>query len=168
MKKAIGLLVLTMVAAACGSGGSAERVAGKETAVPEVEAKAPVSLPAEANADLAALYERAKNDVTRLGIAIEAYRMDIGHFPQVRTIRELATLPGFVPDFIKAVPLEDPWGNDFLYEYSDFGFSVGCGGSDGVFAGFQQAGEIDLEPGVDVIFKNNNLSLNPQEKVNWN
>jgi hypothetical protein len=164
----IALLLVLLAAAACGSGAKPAAKSEEPAAAPETAAEAPAERQAAADEGLIAMYERAKKDVTRLGIAIEAYRLDVGQFPAAQTVRELAALPGFAPDYIREVPLADPWGNEYLYEYTPFGFSVGCGGSDGVFGGFEQAGEIDLEPGVDIIYKNSGLSLNPQEKVNWN
>lgn len=166
MRRVILLALAITMLAACGAGGKGTGEAGREGAPgPAVVESAPPQAAPEAPIDgLNDMYARAEKDMNRLGGAIEAYWQSEGHFPAVETMRGLAALPGFAPDYIKAVPCDDPWGNEYLYEYSPFGFKIGCGGSDGVFDGFDQAGEVDVAPGVDIVYANMGFALHPQVK----
>jgi hypothetical protein len=160
MKKTLVLLTFLLILCGCGSGGKTTEVAKNETI------KTPAAAPAKAADDVNSMYARAKRDVNDLGLAIYAYRVDEGIFPDVQSLKEFDAIPGFAPTYIKKVPATDPWGNEYYYEHSENQFKIGCGGSDGVFAGFGQAGGIpDLKPGMDIIWITDNFYLNPQESL---
>jgi hypothetical protein len=158
-KKMLLMAALTALLISCGSSPKAAKEAEK-TAAP-----APVPAPAKATDELDLLYVRARKEMNDLGLAIYAYRTDEGSFPAVRSLTELNAIPGFTPTYIREVPAADPWGNEYIYEYSEFNFKIGCGGSDGEFAGFEQPGGTpDLRPGIDIVWINDNFKLNPQEQ----
>jgi type II secretory pathway pseudopilin PulG len=99
-------------------------------------------------------------DLKTIGVAIESYMVDNGYAPQVESIEELKKL--LEPFYIKKLPLVDGWGFDFHYthgtgEQQDT-YSIGSGGKDGLFEGFDQTGFYDvMGPGDlvrDIIFSN--------------
>lgn len=81
-------------------------------------------------------------DMKSMATAVESYMVDNGYAPQASTMAELQKL--LEPFYIKRLPLVDGWGFEFHYthgtgEQQDT-YSIGSGGRDGVFEGFDQAG----------------------------
>jgi hypothetical protein len=108
-------------------------------------------------------YVVAMNEVKTIGFAIESYVTDWSKPPVHASIREMAADTKFVPFYIKQMPVTDPWGNEYHYKYSAEGeygtYWVGCGGSDGIFNGFDQIGHPELQPNIDIIFSNGEFKL---------
>ncbi len=101
------------------------------------------------------MYRAAMSDMKTIGIALDSYAEDWGEFPDVNSMTELKKINGdiFVPHYIKYLPL-DPWGNEYLIKSKNDNYWLGCGGSDGVFSGFDQEGLYELAPGKDIVFHN--------------
>ena len=77
-----------------------------------------------------------------LGMAIESYIIDNDKAPEAKTFAELN--PILTPFYIKVLPLKDAWGNDFHYYHGPGNkkdeYTIGSGGEDGVFNGWEQRG----------------------------
>jgi len=105
----------------------------------------------------------AMSDIKLIGSAIESFTTDWSKPPAVKSLKDLAFDPKFVPFYIKKLPYLDPWGNEYFYKYSmngDYGtYWVGCAGSDGVFNGFDQIGQPALQPGIDIVYSNGLFKL---------
>ncbi|MCK5055364.1 MAG: type II secretion system protein GspG [Candidatus Aminicenantes bacterium] len=109
-------------------------------------------------------------DMKTIGTAVESYKIDNGYAPQAESLVELKKL--LEPFYIRRLPLVDGWGFDFHYthgtgEQQDT-YSVGSGGKDGLFEGFDQAGFYEMTgPGDfvrDIIFSNSMFVYGPRIK----
>lgn len=80
-------------------------------------------------------------DLKTISRAIENYMRDKHHAPRVNSIKELERV--LEPVYIKTLPLNDAWGNEFFYKVDKDNprrYWIASGGSDGKFAGFDQTG----------------------------
>jgi hypothetical protein len=77
-------------------------------------------------------YKTAVSDIEKIGTAIEAYLTDHSLVPRVVAIRTLKDY--LVPHHIQSMPIKDPWGNLYIYDYRYMEkdeYSLICSGSDG-------------------------------------
>ena len=149
MRRILPMLMFLILLSGCNSKGKGPVKANGET---EKETKQKAE-PVAKESDLAKQYAKAVNELSNIGIAIEAYFYDQQKFPEVKSLKELAADPNFVPSFIGELPYLDPWGNEYLYLRPAEGtYRIGSAGSDGVFNGFEQAGNYELQPGKDIIY----------------
>lgn len=81
-------------------------------------------------------------NMVKISHAINAYIEENGHAPGGKTLEDIR--PQLEPFYIKKLPLKDGWGFDYVYVCGMGGkedaFCIGCGGKDGVFAGWEQVG----------------------------
>ena len=64
-----------------------------------------------------AKYDTAKPKMSNIETAIDAYRLNTGTLPE--TLEDLLTDPGiggWTGPYVKASALEDPWGNEYIYD----------------------------------------------------
>lgn len=109
-------------------------------------------------------------DLKSIGIAIESYIIDKGKAPPGKSLEEI--LNELQPFYIRKLPMKDSWGNDFLYEAGvgdkNTTYSIGSGGKDGIFLGWNQNGfYLILKPddfNQDIIFKNGVFTFGPKIK----
>jgi hypothetical protein len=109
-------------------------------------------------------------DMKSFAMAVETYMLDNGFAPQVGTMAELKKL--LEPFYIKKLPLKDGWGFEYHYthgvaEQQDT-YSIGSGGKDGVFEGFDQTGFYDVigeqDFAQDIIISNGDFVYGPRIK----
>ena len=73
--------------------------------------------------------KRTMADLRTIGAAIQSYVVDNDLYPTAANVVGLAsTLHG---DYIERMPLEDAWGNGFVYLGAATGYTVGSPGKDG-------------------------------------
>lgn len=108
-------------------------------------------------------------DMKSIAMAVESYMVDNdGIAPQVSTMEELQKL--LEPFYIKKLPLFDGWGFEFHYTHGineeQGSYSIGSGGKDGVFEGFDQTGFYPVtreqEFDRDIILSNMNFVYGPR------
>ncbi|MCP5047604.1 MAG: hypothetical protein GY940_10555 [bacterium] len=109
-------------------------------------------------------------DMKSIAMAIESYIVDNYKAPEGKNLEELKKV--LMPFYIKTLPTHDAWGHEFHYAYGSDGkkdsYSVGTGGKDGVFEGWEQEGTYwvrtmkDFEN--DIIISNGNFTLGPKVK----
>ncbi len=99
-----------------------------------------------------------------LGRAIEAFKSDYAYAPKVKELAQLKNYADFVPKYIKALPLEDGWGNYLYYKAEGSNYWIGSAGSDGNFLGFAQKGFYTDFEGNDVIYSNGGFICAPSLK----
>jgi hypothetical protein len=99
-----------------------------------------------------------------LGRAIEVFKTDYTYAPKVTELDQLKTYADFVPKYIKALPLEDGWGNYLYYKAEGANYWIGSAGSDGNFRGFAQKGFYTDFEGNDVIYSNGGFICAPNLK----
>ncbi len=73
-------------------------------------------------------------DMRSLGIAMEAYRIDNGVFPDAATLEE--AIAAIEPVYIRKAPVHDAWGTRFRYipEPEGAGYTIVSAGADLEFA----------------------------------
>jgi hypothetical protein len=69
-----------------------------------------------------------------LGTAMESYAIDNDKYPrQVQGLLDVGTVEGSLePTYIRRLPMEDPWGNDFLIWSDETDYMIISMGSDGL------------------------------------
>lgn len=106
-------------------------------------------------------------DMKALGTAVESYMTDWGFVPQVDSAEKL-NAPWFTPFYIKTVPVKDAFGYTFLYQAKQDLYSIGSGGRDGKFNGFEQSGVYIVTSidgfSNDIIFSNGMFTYGPKMK----
>jgi len=108
-------------------------------------------------------YVIAMKELQTLGMAVESYVTDNDQSPEAGTIKELQAK--ISPFHIRVMPLNDPWGNPYLYKKTGpDGYAVACSGYDGSFEGFHQEGSYSADQltGQDIIYDDGGFSLSPQ------
>lgn len=120
-------------------------------------------------------YQKTMEDLLFFKDALIDYLIDHENAPNVKSMAELVQVDvgnglSFTVFYLEQipedqVPLQDAWGNDFLYKYKGKRFQIASAGSDGKFEGFDQTGaytdtEENLE-GKDIIISNNGFLLLP-------
>ena len=120
-------------------------------------------------------YQKTMEDLTFFKDALLDYLIDHKNSPKVKTMAELVQKDvgnglSFTVFYLEQipedqVPLQDAWGNDFLYKYKGKRFWIASAGSDGKFEGFDQTGVYadtgeNLE-GRDIIISNYGFLLLP-------
>lgn len=109
-------------------------------------------------------------DLRSISNAIESYITDYEFPPEAKSITDLKSK--LEPFYIKSLPLQDAWGNDFLYIHGQDrkkeNYAIASPGKDGIFNGWNQQG---FYPGNtpdainnDIIFVNGSLVYGPLEK----
>jgi hypothetical protein len=118
---------------------------------------------AELSGDLNEKVNKALMDMKSIGTAIESYVTDEYKSPEFNTIQELKGV--LEPFHIRKLPTIDPWGNPYLYKHGTgdkkYEYFVGCGGSDGIFEGFEQTGTYTEFTGKDIIYGNGYVVYGP-------
>lgn len=115
------------------------------------------------------LLDRINGEGRQVGDERKAYLETIASIREVAKNLELyhieymelpADLSKLVPDFIGEIP-PDAWGRAFHYRVSADGgsYSIGSGGSDGRFDGFDQKGTYGRPDGGDIIFSDGGFTL---------
>ncbi|UCH97356.1 MAG: type II secretion system protein GspG [Candidatus Aminicenantes bacterium] len=109
-------------------------------------------------------------DMKTISNAIESYITDNDKAPEGKTLAEIKDQ--LQPFYIKVLPLEDAWGNEFHY-YHGTGdkkavYAIGSGGRDGIFNGWDQTGFYVLTEikhfGNDIIIANGRFTYGPKVK----
>lgn len=120
-------------------------------------------------------YQKTMEDLTFFKDAILDYLIDNENAPKAKSMAELIQQDvgnglSFTVFYLEQipddqVPLQDAWGNDFLYNYRGNQFQIASAGSDGKFEGFgQNSAYMDTEEeleGKDIIISNNGFCLLP-------
>ena len=109
-------------------------------------------------------------DMLTIGNAIESYMTDNYKAPEGGSLAEIQSQ--LEPFYIKTLPLKDAWGNDFQYAHGTGAkkdmYTIGSGGKDGVFNGWEQNGfYLVLEVNDfnnDIIFANGVFTYGPKVK----
>jgi hypothetical protein len=138
-----------------------------EITLPEGSGKAcPEALEEIRVAILKGKQKATMGDLKTLGAAIESYITDMYFAPKVESAEELAKL--LEPFYIKKAPLTDGFGYAVHYTAEQDVYSIGSGGRDGKFGGFEQTGYYvvtDIEGfGNDIIFANGTFVHGPKVK----
>lgn len=122
-------------------------------------------------------YELTMVRMTDLADVINNYVIDFGHPPDVQNLAEISDT--LSPFYIKVLPLQDAWGNDFIYRVipsrapkktMPHYFYIASAGSDGIFNGFEQRGNWEGAgfDGQDLIISNHRaeflFSFGPEHK----
>ena len=77
----------------------------------------------------------AKTDIAGLKTALEAYRLEVGQYPQ--QLKDLYEQPSDLADPTSWIQIRkeaikpDPWGNEYEYENTGSDFVIRCVGPDG-------------------------------------
>lgn len=110
--------------------------------------------------------ESTMSDMKAIGTALEYYISDNNKAPEARTIEGL--VPLLVPFYIRTLPKNDAWGNQFYYIHgageNQGYYAIGSGGSDGKFDGFEQEGVYTELEGKDIIYSNGKFIFGPDLK----
>ena len=100
---------------------------------------AAVALPNYQQASEKARQMNTLSDLKTVSTAIESYIVDNAKAPGASSYGELK--PILEPSYIKSLPLQDAWGNDFLYrKLGPDSYELASPGRDGVFGGWGQKG----------------------------
>lgn len=163
MKVIMVLITLIFIVGCNGKSAEVEKLkAENEQLKGQVQAADKV----QAETDMRNKYIVAMQDIKNLGGALESYITDNSKPPEHNSFKEMALDTNIVPYYIKKMPVLDPWGNEYYYKRTDGGeygtYWIGCAGSDGVFSGFDQMGNPDLQAGIDIVYSNGEFKLAPK------
>lgn len=90
--------------------------------------------------------DAAEAQLARLDTAISGYYLDMNGYPQ--DLQDLVENPSgratWNGPYIRGGMLQDPWGNDWVYELDDRGYSLLSYGRDGRSGGDGDDGDIQL------------------------
>ena len=77
--------------------------------------------------------KKAWADIRTIATACESYATDENHYPKAATMNELRKL--LEPTYVRMLPLQDPWGHDYVYRVSADGehYRIVSAGADGRF-----------------------------------
>lgn len=112
-------------------------------------------------------------DMKLVGIAIEAYIIDLSFAPNISTNISNLNVDWFVPFYMKKIPFRDGWGNLFAYTHGTgadgASYSIGSSGRHGTgTVVWTQNGVYDitslLDFDNDIIFSNGIFTYGPRIK----
>ena len=90
--------------------------------------------------------DAAEGQLARLDSAISAYYLDMNNYPQ--DLEDLVENPSgrasWNGPYIRGALLQDPWGNDWVYELTDRGYELLSLGPDGQSGGEGNDADIQL------------------------
>ena len=93
---------------------------------------AAIAIPNLLNAIDRGKQKRTMADVRSIGTAVESYAIDNNFYPTETDINTLASAADSVaPIYIKVLPLQDGWRNDFYVSSTTVGYTLASGGKDG-------------------------------------
>jgi len=78
--------------------------------------------------------ERARwtmHDMTSWRVCFDAYKLDHGKYPEVKTVEEARA--AFEPVYVLHLPLTDAWGRPYAVESTATTYAVASAGTDGKF-----------------------------------
>lgn len=112
-------------------------------------------------------------DMKLVGIAIEAYIIDLSFAPIISTDISNLNVDWFIPFYMKKIPFRDGWGNLFAYAHGSGEdgalYSIGSSGRHGTgTVNWTQNGEYDVTSlndfDNDIIFSNGIFTYGPRVK----
>ena len=114
-------------------------------------------------------YRLAEQEIKSIAKFFDAYITDNDALPADSSLEEMSLNKDYVPFYVKAIPVYDPWDNKYQFLRSadeDKGYFIFSSGSDGIFNGLDQYLDGKWEIGTDIIWKNNEfvLGLSKAEK----
>jgi len=93
---------------------------------------AAIAIPNLLNAIDRGKQKRSMADIRSIGTAVESYAIDNNFYPAAGTIQVLADPANMVvPVYIRTMPIQDGWRNDFYVNSTTTGYTLASGGKDG-------------------------------------
>jgi type II secretion system protein G len=93
---------------------------------------AAIAIPNLLNAIDRGKQKRSMADIRSIGTAVESYAIDNNYYPAAGDIATLAAVAtNVVPVYIRSMPIQDGWRNDFYVSSTTTGYTLGSGGKDG-------------------------------------
>ena len=93
---------------------------------------AAIAIPNLLNAIDRGKQKRSMADMRSIGTAVESYAIDNNYYP---TVDDMATLAAeatrVVPIYMRTMPVNDGWRNDFYVSSTTTGYTLASGGKDG-------------------------------------
>lgn len=93
---------------------------------------AAIAIPNLLNAIDRSKQKRTMVDMRCIGTAVESYAVEFNVYPSAGDIQTLADVTtNVVPVYVKVLPLQDGWQNDFYVSSTPEGYTIASGGKDG-------------------------------------
>ncbi len=102
--------------------------------------------------------KRSMADIRSIGTAVEEFSIDNNRYPAAASFEELE--PFIVGKYLRKVPEVDGWGNPFLLESTETGYTLISAGKNGVVDGCGEGktGRFD----ADICFRNGRFTQWPE------